>query len=332
MTTSTPKIGPAAFWEMVALTMGGQLASCVSCVEYFYFQSTANSSLFLEACASAGLLQRMPLLDLFGEVGPRVDPGQRRYDEPIFLSAPEYQVEYPDEARNRLTNTKNAVNSALRIFYDELRADEKMVAAAYSGAITEKVLRFFDVAATRRHVKHSFLSMVRLILDGYRALHKTEHRDRTAVADTIRFIRRFADVTPPAIETNDVGFELETFITEFITSPEKIHDTDFAKKVQLKVNSDYWIKWLPVMLNLAWGRSAALKKDDRETEAENFSSHFVASISSAIQRENANEAAAEVLHSLNDEWHWMMAQPAGSDVPPWMSPILNPATTPLHWR
>src|SRR5216684_3882812 len=144
-----PKVGPDSFWEMVALAIAGRLASCVSCVEHFYFQSTTNSRLFLEACASAGLLQRVPLLDLFGDVGSRSDPGRRRYDEPIYLSAPQFRGVHPDAARRRLDVTKNAVNSALRLFFEELRADENAVAIAYEHIVAAKNLRYPELAEER---------------------------------------------------------------------------------------------------------------------------------------------------------------------------------------
>ena len=139
-------IGADSFWEMVALTIAGRLASCMSCVEHFYFQSSTNSWLFLEACASAGLLQKVSLLDLFGDVGSHVDAGRRRYDEPIYLSAPEFRRAHRDEARRRLDTTKKAVYSALRLFYEELRADRTAVAAAYDDAIATRALRHPDLA------------------------------------------------------------------------------------------------------------------------------------------------------------------------------------------
>lgn len=308
---------------MVALTIGGRLASCVSCVEYFYFQSTANASLFLEACASAGLLQKMPLLDLFGDVGPRSDPGQRRYDEPIFLSAPEYQAQHADAARNRLERTKSAVDLALRIFYEELRGDQAMVAAAYRAAIQQKKLRFSDVAELRLEVKLSAVAKVRLILDGFRALHSGDRSSpRLIVQETIRFIRDFAGAADSNDPSHDVGNELDDFIIEFITSPEKIHGTEAVTLLSLKLETDYWIKWLPVVLNLAWGRFAALKQE-HANKAEQFAASFTAAIKEAARREK-NTAAGEQLVSLTHEWEWMETRPTDTDLPPWLSPILNP--------
>lgn len=329
-----PKIGPAAFWEMVALTIRGRLASCVSCVEFFYFQSTANSSLFLEACASAGLLQRMSLLDLFGDVGPRIDPGQSRYDEPIYLSAPEFRSAHPQEARKRLDVTKNTVNTALRIFLEELRNDDGVVASAYETAVRENRLRFSEIAAERRGVRMSSLAKVRLMLDGFRvALSKgddtgkgtSRERDRLIVSRTIQFIRGFVGTQRPEMATTDFGEELQQFTLDFLAAPERVREFDSDHQ---DLAADYWVRWLPVLLNVAWGRFNALKNQVPNENADRFAKAFSHAAEGAARREQG-KAAGDLLNALSQEWEWMISAPPGTELTPWLSPIIDVSSN-LH--
>src|SRR5437763_1055379 len=86
-------LGKDSFWAMSNLAMAGDLASCESCVEHFYFQSQRNARAFLEACAEGGLVEKISLLDLLGDFEPRspLAPRQIWYDQAIYISAPEFR-------------------------------------------------------------------------------------------------------------------------------------------------------------------------------------------------------------------------------------------------
>lgn len=307
--------------------MRGDLGSCVSCVEHHYYQSTSNATIFLEACASAGLMQKVPLLDLFGYVGPRVDPGQDRYDEPIYISAPEFQAADPQASRTRLDLIKKQVNSALRTFLEELRADDDAVAAAYEEAVVMNMLKEPAIAAKRFNVKMSSLAMVRLILYGFTQAYTGDksEKQRVVIGQTTQFVRRFVGATPKHVASDDVGAELEQFAVEFLSAPEKIHELKIENPPRL--SDDYWLKWLPVLLSIAWGRSSALKAQGKPEAAERFSTAFSRAAQEGAQREESGGPASRALTSLIQEWEWMNSDASDMKVPSWLLPIIGGSTT-----
>ncbi|SRR5258706_7639672 len=309
--TKEPRVGADSFWEMVALAMSGRLASCTSCVEHFYFQSEINSSLFLEACASAGLLQKVSLLDLFGEVGSHVDPSLRRYDEPIYLSAPEFRRALPDEARQRMDNTKRAVYSALRLFFEELRADENAVAAAYDKAVATRILRHADLAERRKEVEMSSLAKLRLIQDGFRFAVRKRHKaeakaidrraeEREVASCTTKYVRPFLGVGRGHLHADQLDEDIETFVLDFLTNANKLEEF-WDSKVGI-LPRDYWIRWFPVMLTLASDRYRRMLEKVGQTEALQFADRFSEAVTTALRQEANDSVRAHALDSLLDDW------------------------------
>src|SRR5436305_12192596 len=92
---SRPPLGTQSFWHMAKVAMQGELASCESCVEHFYFQSSFNARAFLDSCAAAGLVEKVSLLDLLGQLGSKRSPTSQRYDQSIYLSAPDFRSRNP---------------------------------------------------------------------------------------------------------------------------------------------------------------------------------------------------------------------------------------------
>jgi len=327
---ATPLVGPDSFWEMVALAISGQLASCVSCIEHHYFMSTANAKLFLETCALAGLLQKMPLLDLFGDVGPREGTDRRGYEEPIYLSAPKFQLANPDAARNRLAKTKYLVNSALRLFFEELRGDEHAVAAAYEHALQERKLKNQETAEQRRDVRLSALARLRLILQSFRFQvsqnskdTETDSRsvDRAVTFATVEYVRRFVGSTPAEDTKTDCSEELETFLLEFLSNPSKI--AVFWKNDYGALRDDYWLRWLPVIMNLGSARFQHLAQTDTQR-----AQAFAEAVRSTIEKAARKETSAAVLTSLLQEWDEVITSPNGPAMA-WLVSTIEPSSN-LH--
>jgi len=207
--------------------MQGELASCESCVEHFYFQSKFNAKVFLDSCASAGLVEKVSLLDLLGQLGSKRSPASMHYDQSIYLSAPDFRNRNPKRARERIENTKKAVYGAFRLYYDEVQADDAFVDRAYGRALDERILRNADAAEERRDVALSAVAKLRLILDAFRNQKKLSEPTLTApeldvqaTAATIDYIMR----TPQRVTADGHSSraeELRSFIDEVLESDEQ---------------------------------------------------------------------------------------------------------------
>ena len=171
------KVGPDSFWEMTELVIDGRLASCESCVGFYYFQSEVNCRIYLDSCADAGLVEKVSLLDLKAEADLDSPVARKWYDQAIYISAPSFRRQNLDFARRRIENTANAVYNALFIYHELLGADDNAISAAYANAIKERLLRNSDLAYSRRDVKLSSIAQMRVILDGFRSKDRAENKN-----------------------------------------------------------------------------------------------------------------------------------------------------------
>ena len=216
--SSIPKLGSESFWDMTALSMAGGLASCRSCVEHFYYQSFWSASAFLDACVFGRLLERVSLLDLYGDVGSRATPTVRQtwYDEPIYISAPRFRKTHLDAARKRLESTKQAVMDALRLYHEDLGGNDDAIDAAYSHSIETAMLRHSEIASQRRGVALSPIAKLRLIQDGFRKALRRENptasREKTEALVTSRtaaYVTEFFGTDVVSLPVCDYIEELE---------------------------------------------------------------------------------------------------------------------------
>ena len=255
--SNAPKLGSESFWEMVALAMAGGLASCRSCVEHYYFQSYQNAGAFLDSCVAGRLLERVSLLDLYGDVGPRPAPSLRQswYDEPIYISAPRFRRLHLDVARERLESTKRAVLDALRLYHEELGADDNAILAAYANAITESMLRHSELARERKDVDMSPIARLRLIQDGFRKDARRERPRDTreeiesaAAKRTVEYVNRFIGKAAPETSRSDRLEELQKFTEEFLGRRHSLDE--FWKGSYGQIPVGFERQWLPVVKEL----------------------------------------------------------------------------------
>lgn len=327
----TPPLGSASFWEMAALAISGRLASCPSCVEFFYFQSKQNAVAFLDSCAAGGLVEKRSLLDLRGEVSSRSVPTVRQqwYDQAIYISAPVFRRKNLDAARRRIEGTKVAVYKAFRLYYEVLGANDKAINAAYVKAVEEGGLRYSDLARERLGVDQSPVARLRLIKDGYQCRiknkYKSEHPEMSradiekraaeaAAGATAEYVLGFsaADVELPPVR--DHAEELEQFVIEFLGGRRDFRD--FWQKEEIKLPADYRLQLLRVVSELIRHRYDTLKERGGDAGV-----RFVAGIKEEIGRAHEREAAdgayvealAEVMEDL--DLH-VFAGRASSLVPP----------------
>ena len=223
-TVDTIPSGKGSFFQMTELAVAGRLSSCESCVEHFYFQSQQNASDFLDSCASAGLLEKVSLRELLGQVGPHVglSAADLAYDQPVYISAPEFRKRNPGESRRRITNTKRAVREAFRLYFEELQADDRAIEAAYSCAMERDLLRFNARARSRSDVALSTVAKLRLMLDGFKSRLRGEGRSageatRQAGHEVVSFVRECSE-RPLSISngTDSKASELSEFVVEFL--------------------------------------------------------------------------------------------------------------------
>jgi len=263
---------------MVALAMAGGLASCRSCVEHYYFQSYRNASAFLDSCVAGRLLEKVSLLDLYGDVGSRSTPSvrQRWYDEPIYISAPRFRRLHLDVARERLESTKRAVLEALRLYHEELDADDAAILAAYASAITESMLRHSGLAHERRDVDMSPIARLRLIQDGFRKDVKRERPkdsreeiESAAAKRTVEYVNRFVGQAAPESSTSDRLEELQRFTEEFLGRRHTL--AEFWKDSYGSIPLGYERQWLPVVRELfRYCYESLLDRGDPEGASEYF--------------------------------------------------------------
>jgi hypothetical protein len=304
---------------MTALAMAGRLASCQSCVEHYYFQSQQNSVAFLDACAAGGLVEKVSLLDLRGDLGPRPFPTLRQkwYDQAIYISAPIFRKENLDAARERIDGTKNAVYNAFHLYYEVLGADDKAIGAAYVQAVKDgNLLRHPDIARERQDVDMSPVAWLRLIQDGFRNLLKNENpalsreevekRINGATADYV-FGFSGTDIALPPV--SDHAEELEEFIEEFLLERHDLKEFWLDAKDKLPVT--YRTRMLLVIRELIYHRYDALHSASME-RARLYVERIQERIREA-QGQSNDKVYSEALSDMRDNLNMYVS---GKQVPP----------------
>lgn len=312
----TPPLGSASFWQMAALAISGRLASCPSCVEFFYFQSKQNAVAFLDSCAAGGLVEKRSLLDLRGEVNSRSIPTIRQqwYDQAIYISAPVFRRKNLDAARRRIEGTKVAVYKAFRLYYEVLGANDKAINAAYVKAIEEGILRYSDRARERLGVDQSPVARLRLIKDGHLCRIKNKYKNeypemsradiekraaKAAAEATAEYVLGSSAVDVKLPPVRDHAEELEQFVIEFLGG--KRDFGDFWKE-EIKPPADYRLQLLRVVSELIRHRYDTLKERGNDVGAR-FIEGIKKEIGRAQEREAADgayvEALAEVIEDLD---------------------------------
>lgn len=305
--SNKPRLGSESFWEMAALAMAGLLASCQSCVEHFYFQSKQNSDAFLDTCAEGGLVEKVSLLDLLGDLGPRPNPTMRQmwYDQPIYISAPTFRRKYLDAARERIENTKNAVYNAFRLYHEALGADDAAIDSAYVKALQDKKLRHSDTAQQRQDVDLSPIAKLRLIQDGFRNSIKKENPalprevvEQLVSESTAAYVLGFSgqDIVKTAV--SDRAEELEKFIEEFLADQ---HDLkEFWRASFGEMPATYRLQILPVIGALVRRRYETLVHKNDSSRARQFIAHVKEKIGEA-QDKVATPAYVSALSELMED-------------------------------
>lgn len=299
----------APFWEMASLAMTGNLASCQSCVEFWYFQSKQNAVAFLDSCAAGGLVDRVSLIDLHGDLesvaigGPTIR--QNWYDQAIYISAPAFRKQNLDSARDKVEGTKNAVFEAFHLYFEILRGNYEAIDRAYVHAIRERKLRRWDVAQKRIDVDLSAVAKLRLIKDGFKYLIKNDNPalsrsqiDLLANNKTVDFILGYEEGEPLSIEClSDHSEELDQFIVEFLGSradlPSFWQNDDGAR-------FHFWL--FPVVDELIRLRVATLREARDDRKLQTFSKTIRDSIHSAKKRERKNPAYLAAVEELVEDF------------------------------
>ena len=297
--------GSAPFWEMASLAMKGNLASCQSCVEFWYFQSKQNAVAFLDSCAAGGLVERVSLIDLHGDLesiaisGPTLR--QKWYDQAIYISAPAFRKQNLDAARDKIEGTKNAVFEAFHLYFEVLNANDGAIDRAYVHAIRENKLRRSDIAKKRCDVDLSAVAKLRLIKDGFKNSINTDNPEMTrsqidslANNETADFV--LANAQGESISNNrlcDYSEELDLFIMEFLGErgelPSFWHNNDGEK-------FHFWL--FPVVDELINLRVATLRQQRDFRRLDKFSKDLHRSIESAKKRERRKAAYVAALDEL----------------------------------
>ena len=319
----TPPLGSDSFWEMAALAISGRLASCPSCVEFFYFQSKQNAVAFLDSCAAGGLVEKRSLLDLRGEVSSRSVPTVRQqwYDQAIYISAPVFRRKNLDAARRRIEGTKVAVYQAFKLYYEVLGANDKAINAAYAKAVKKGSLRYSDLARERLGVDQSPVARLRLIKDGYGFKIKNDHPEmsradieKRAAEETAEYVLGVSAVDVELPPVRDHAEELEQFVIDFLAGRRDLRD--FWRKEEIKLPADYRLQLLRVVSELIRHRYDTLKERGDDAGAR-FVEGIKEEIGRAQEREAADgayvEALAEVIEDL--DLH-VFAERASSLMPP----------------
>lgn len=307
--TKTPPLGSTSFWEMAALAISGRLASCQSCVEFFYLQSRQNAVAFLDSCASGGLVEKRSLLDLRGEISPRSVPTVRQqwYDQSIYISATVFRRKNLDAARRRIEGTKEAVYKAFRLYYEVLGANDNAINAAYLKAVADGLLRYSDVARERLDVDQSPVARLRLIKDGYRCDIKRKHPkmsgadiEKRATESTAEYVLKVSTAGVEMPRVRDHAEELEEFVFEFLADRRDLKD--FWQKEDIKLPVGYRLQLLPVISELLYYRYDTLKESG-EAAGARFVENIKEEICRAQERQAADkpyvEALAEVIEDLD---------------------------------
>lgn len=316
-----PRLKSETFWNMSALAVAGRLASCESCVEFYYLQSKANAAVFLDSCAGAGLVDRWSLLELRSDLEPisSAPPTLRQqwFNQAIYLSSPPYRKYDLDMARERTEGTKNAVYNAFKLYHEELKTKDAAIVAAYDAAIKEEQLRFSSTAKDRADVALSVVAMVRLILDGFKVAAKKEAKgsgvklsnaqvEQRATEMTIEYVKRFWDAQPTSFRgKQDHGEELETFINEFLSDYRGLNQywEELDPKPAHKMPSKSHVQILKVIGELIRTRYHVIMDNGDVNRAELFLNDARSSLKETQAREQADpayvNAISEVIYDLD---------------------------------
>ena len=274
------KVGPDSFWEMTALVIDGRLASCESCVGFYYFQSEVNCRLYLDSCADAGLVEKVSLLELKAEADLDSPIARKWYDQDIYISAPRFRKLDLNFARRRIENTANAVYNAYFIYHELLGADDGAISAAYANAVEKGMLRNSEIARNRRDVNLSPIAQMRVILDGFKSKESAEDKklpepprlrqwpiDQRVTNKAVDYILSWAGTQPPAAEVkSDRGEELDEFITQFLIDPFKLRE--FSRTKSREMSDGFHVQLLLLISELCRHRYDILSAD--RTAADKF--------------------------------------------------------------
>jgi hypothetical protein len=307
-----PLLGSKSFWDMAQLAIAGELASCQSCVEFWYFQSQQNAVAFLDSCAAGGLVERVSLLDLRGDMEPisAAGPTQRQkwYDQYIYISVPAFRKRNLDAARDRIEGTKNAVYEAFQLYHEILRENDTGIGTAYLRAVEQQNLRDSDAAKKRLDVDLSPVAKLRLIRDGYRSSIKVRTRsegrklsrseiDRSATESTVKFVLESADCEPGSSgNVYDHAEELEKFIYEFLGDRR-----DLAPFWQGDSGSKSRLILLPVISELVHQSVTKLKGDGNVQAADKFEKNVRKAIDQAMKHERKDAPYVAALEEVKEE-------------------------------
>jgi hypothetical protein len=306
-----PPLKSASFWEMAALAIGGRLASCQSCVEFWYFQSKQNAVAFLDSCAAGGLVEKMSLIDLRADLDPVSSSGptlqQEWYDQAIYISAPAYRMHNLDASRDKIEGTKNAVYNAFRLYHEDLKTNINAIDAAYQEAFKGDLLRYPEIARSRKTVNLSHVAKLRLILDGFKCTAKREGISANSLIEkratewTIEYVVRFWDAPQTANDdTCDHADELVSFINEFLDNHREL-EVVWGKYETRKLPARAPSQMLRVISHLVRHRLQDLAAPG---EADGFRDLVLGKLAQAQQREKNDEpyvlALEEVIEEIND--------------------------------
>lgn len=301
-----PPLGSESFWEMAALAMEGWLASCQSCVEHYYFQSWKNASAFLESCAKGGLVERVSLLNLKGDIGSRPFPTlrQRWYDQPIYISAPVFRKDNLDAAKKKIEGTKNAVYNAFHLYYELLGADDRAIDVAYMHAVQEgTLLRYTEIARQRQDVALSSVAKLRLIQDGFKKKLRGEQLspgelEKRVTADTTKYVLGFSGQEAVPYKVSDHAEELKKFVIDFLAEERNL--AEFSQE-GFKLPSNYRLRLLPVIRELAYYLYGELGAQNNG-EAEAFAARLREEIEAAQGRAAGDETYQTALAELREDF------------------------------
>jgi hypothetical protein len=304
-----PRLGSESFWEMTALAMEGWLASCQSCVEHYYFQSWKNAVAFLDSCAAGGLVEKVSLLDLNGDISPRPFPTLRQewYDQAIYISAPVFRKENLDTARRRIEGTKNAVYNAFHLYFEVLGGDDDGINAAYMKAVEEgKLLRHPGIARQRQDVALSSVAKLRLIQDGFMKQIKREQpglslgelRKRVNESAT-KYVLEFSGEKgqPPLV--SDHAEELEKFVIDFLA--DRCDLAAFLREEGYKLPADYRLRLMPVIRELSYHLYQGALREHGDAEAQALMARLRQEIAEAKKRRAADETSVIALSELSED-------------------------------
>lgn len=307
MMNSRPTVGSESFWEMAALAMAGQLASCQSCLEYFYFQSKSNAIAFLESCVVGGLVTEVSLLDLCGDVGPHATPSVRGrwYDQPIFISAPRFRRKNLDAARRRIEITKRAVYNAYNLYYEVIGANDEAIDSAYFRAVREGRLRHSETARERLDVDLSPVARLRLIQDGFKALIKRKHpdrppeeRERLASGACSDYVLDSESNGSGRVPPSDRAEELEGFVEAILLDTHDLRE--FWDGSYGEFPSDYRDRWLRVISELISRRFSQLSDSADDEKRSQFLERIGEAVAKSLQTAG-RPSFVEGLEELDEE-------------------------------